>query len=70
MSVETPVREAARKEIFRVLRRYRLGWEDVAPDVDEKNWTRIAPVARKIRKMLFQERYPGLRIPTQRVKHG
>jgi hypothetical protein len=37
-----------------------LSKKDVAIDVDFDNWQKIKGVARKIRKELFKEKYPGL----------
>jgi len=52
--------ETARREIRGVLRRYRLRWEDVAPDPDEMLWKQLKPSLKRIRRGLFRERYPSL----------
>ena len=50
----------ARKEIKSVLTRYGLSWREIVSDVDEEIWRQVAPEARRIRKELFQEKYPTL----------
>ena len=56
-TVEKPVIRA-RREIASVLRRYQLAWEEVAPDRDDLIWEKIKPLAKKVRKELFQKSYP------------
>ena len=57
--IEKPITQA-RREITSVLRRYRLGWEEVAPDRDDLIWKKIKPLARRVRKELFRKSYPSL----------
>lgn len=52
--------QTAQKEIKAVLKRYRLNWQDVAPDTDEQIWAKIEPTAKKIRQQLFKKTYPRL----------
>jgi hypothetical protein len=58
-TIEKPITQA-RREIATVLRRYRLGWEEVAPDQDILIWKKVKPLAKKIRKELFRKSYPSL----------
>jgi len=53
--------EKARREVEAVLRRYRVRWEEVAPDRDEEIWKSVRPAAKRIRKDLFRKSYPSLR---------
>lgn len=50
----------ARNEIKAVLKRYRLSWAEVAPDIDEELWKELRPTAKKIRQDLFRKNYPSL----------
>ena len=52
----------ARREINAVLKRYRINWEDIAPDKDRDAllWQKTEPTARVTRRKLFQKRYPSL----------
>mgnify|MGYP001578882595 CR=1 FL=1 len=59
LTIEKPITQA-RREIALVLRRYRLGWEEVAPDRDSLVWKKVKPLAKKIRKELFRKSYPSL----------
>ena len=58
-TIEKPIIQA-RREITSVLRRYRLGWEEVVPDRDTLVWKKIKPLAKKVRKELFRNSYPSL----------
>lgn len=49
-----------RREITAVLNKYRLGWEDIFPDMDEALWKKTAPAARRLRRELFKKSYPSL----------
>ncbi len=60
MSAPTRTIEQAKNEIKAVLRRYRLSWEDVAPDRDAEIWRELRPVAKKVREELFRKTYPSL----------
>ena len=60
MPVTTKTLTKARREIETVLSRYRLDWEDIAPDADEAIWRKFASAARRVRRELFRERYPSL----------
>ncbi|MEK7208895.1 MAG: hypothetical protein AAB677_01395 [Patescibacteria group bacterium] len=59
IETQKPITQA-RREIASVLRRYRLEWEEVAPDRDDLVWKKIKPFAKKIRKELFRKSYPSL----------
>ncbi|MEK7621700.1 MAG: hypothetical protein AAB415_00820 [Patescibacteria group bacterium] len=58
-TIEKPILQA-RREIATVLRRYRLGWEEVAPDRDYLIWKKLKPLAKRVRKELFRQSYPSL----------
>ena len=50
----------AKKEIESVLTRYGLSWREIAPDIDEEIWRKVAPEAKRIRNDIFREKYPTL----------
>lgn len=60
MNTATNTIQTAQKEIKAVLKRYRLNWQDVAPDIDEQIWAKMAPTAKKIRGQIFRKTYPRL----------
>lgn len=68
MANGTKTIEAAREEVRRVLRRYGVRWEDVAPDKDQEIWEKIAPSARRTRKKIFKEFYPSLNARAKKKK--
>ena len=53
--------ERAKNEVKKVLGKYRVSWDDIAPDRDESIWEGIRPLAKKIRKDVFQKTYPSFR---------
>lgn len=57
----TKIIEQAQNEIKAVLKRYRLTWSQVVPDIDEQIWQELRPTAQKIRKQLFKKYYSSLR---------
>lgn len=61
MPLATTTIERAKNEVKKVLGRYRVTWDDVAPDRDESIWQEARPVAKKVRKSIFQKTYPSLR---------
>ncbi|MEK7586499.1 MAG: hypothetical protein AAB453_01365 [Patescibacteria group bacterium] len=58
-TIEKPAVQA-RREIATVLRRYRLAWDEVAPDRDNLIWKKVKPLAKKVRKEIFRKTYPTL----------
>lgn len=54
------LKQQAKREITDVLRRYRVSWLDVMPDIDEEIWKKLEPAMKNIRRKLFRERYPDL----------
>ena len=60
MAMATTTLEQAKNEIKAVLKRYRLSWDEVAPDRDEQIWKELRPTVKKIRKELFRKAYPSL----------
>lgn len=53
--------ERAKSEVKKVLGRYRVSWDDVAPDRDESIWEEVRPIAKKVRRDILLKTYPSLR---------
>lgn len=61
LTTNTRTIERAKSEVKKVLGRYRVSWDDIAPDRDESIWQEIRPIAKKARRDIFQKAYPSLR---------
>lgn len=58
MTNATKTIQKAQLEIQKVLRRYRLNWEDVTTDLDEEIFKQIEPKYRRVRKQVVKKLYP------------
>ncbi|MEK7078085.1 MAG: hypothetical protein AAB911_00800 [Patescibacteria group bacterium] len=61
MQTSTKTIGIAKQEVQNILKRYRLGWKDVAPDQDALIWQKVKPLAKKVRRGLFRKIYSSLK---------
>ena len=57
MNQPTKTIERAKMEVKALLKRYRVSWDDIAPDRDKEIWESVRPLAKRVRKTLFRKTY-------------